>query len=229
MLSQRELKWMAPALLAAAVANASFAQPAAELPPDVDATSLARLPYLQRKELDESTLRAIPEVFVRPGPEGSLTGPLAFAAYTPGVPAALFDLHNAAVHGGTLRDDVRELAILVASRETHYDSGWNSHEPSALKAGVDPRTIDVVRNNAELEGVSERDAVVIRFGRQLLTERNVDAGTFAKVVELFGDHGAMDLVAVMITYAASGYYAIAVDEQPRGGNPPLKQVGRKAR
>jgi hypothetical protein len=40
--------------------------------------------------------------------------------------------------------------------------------------------------------------------------------TFAAAEELFGARGAMDLVAVMITYAVSGFYAIAVDEHPPG-------------
>jgi hypothetical protein len=31
----------------------------------------------------------------------------------------------------------------------------------------------------------------------------------------------LDLVAVMNTYTASGFYAIAVDEQAAAGKPPL--------
>ena len=42
------------------------------------------------------------------------------------------------------------------------------------------------------------------------------SATFAAAVEHFGEHGAMDLVAVMSTYAVSGFYAIAVDEHPPG-------------
>jgi hypothetical protein len=49
----------------------------------------------------------------------------------------------------------------------------------------------------------------------------MESATFAKAVELFGRRGAMDLVAVMNTYAASGFYAIAVDEQPPAGKPAL--------
>jgi hypothetical protein len=49
----------------------------------------------------------------------------------------------------------------------------------------------------------------------------VDSATYAKVVELYGKKGAMDLVAVMITYADSGFYGIAVDEHPAPGKPAL--------
>ena len=48
--------------------------------------------------------------------------------------------------------------------------------------------------------------------------------TFEKVVELWGKRGAMDMVAVMNTYAVSGYFAIAVDERAAEGKPELPAV-----
>jgi alkylhydroperoxidase family enzyme len=159
------------------------------------------------------------------GQDGVLRGPLAFAAYNPGVAKALFDLHNAAV-AGALDPHVRELAILVACRETNYSLEWNAHEPAALKAGVDRETIDVVRKNMALTGVDDRDAAVIRFGRQLFHDNRMDAATFAKAVQLFGKKGAMDLVAVMSTYAVSGFYATAVDEHMPAGRPDLERAAR---
>src|SRR4029077_19098626 len=96
--------------------------------------------------------------------EGILRGPLAFAAYNPAVAQALHDLHDAAVQEGTLKPHARELAILVACRETDYSLEWNAHEPSALKAGVDAKVIDVVRHRGALSGVDAPDALVIRFG-----------------------------------------------------------------
>jgi hypothetical protein len=64
---------------------------------------------------------------------------------------------------------------------------------------------------------------VIRFGRQLFTEKKVDPATFAKAVSLFGQRGTMDMVAIMNTYAVSGFYAIAVDEQPAAGKAGLSK------
>jgi len=180
------------------------------------------LPYLQRKDLDEASQKIF-DVLPGRSPQGVLSGPLAFAAYNPAVAKALFDLHNAAV-AGSLNPHVRELAILVACRETNYNLEWNAHEPSAVRAGVDQKVIDVVRRNGALTGIDERDATVIRFGRQMFTDRKLDPATFAKAVELFSQRGAMDLVAVMNTYAVSGFYAIAVDEHPPAGRPALEPL-----
>ena len=214
-------------LLIAACTLAAFAQTAATLPSDINPDSRARLPYLQRKNMDEANQKIF-DVLPGRSPEGVLGGPLAFAAYNPAVAKALFDLHNAAV-AGTLNPHVRELAILVACRETNYSLEWNGHEPSAARAGVDPKVIDVVRNRTALSGLAAEDATVIRFGRQLFTDKKVDSATFAKAVELFGQRGVMDIVAVMNTYAVSGFYAIAVDEHPPAGKVYLEQAGEERR
>jgi 4-carboxymuconolactone decarboxylase len=197
----------------------------AKLPSDINPDSLSRLPHLQRKSLDEPGQKIFDALPGRSA-EGDLGGPLAYAAYNPAVAKALFDLHNAAV-AGTLNPHVRELAILVACRETSYNLEWNAHEPSAVKAGVDPKVIDVIRRNAPLTGVDEQDATVIRFGRELYTDRKVDSATFAKAVQLFGQRGTMDMVAVMNTYAVSGFYAIAVDEHPPAGKTALEPLKQK--
>jgi hypothetical protein len=52
------------------------------------------------------------------------------------------------------------------------------------------------------------------------------SATFAKAKELFGAKGAMDLVAVMSTYAVSGFYAIAVDEHMAPGQATLPPLAR---
>ena len=185
-------------------------------PADLDSTSGARLPYVTRADLGEAG-KPVADIFARSGePDEQVSGPLAFAAYNPAVASALLDLHDGAVTQGSLDAHARELAILVACRETNYTLEWNGHERAALNAGVDAGVIDVVRNGKALTGLSSADAAVIRFGRELLADRRMSSKTFADAVEIFGDRGAMDLVAVMSTYAVSGLYAIAVDEHPPG-------------
>jgi 4-carboxymuconolactone decarboxylase len=223
--SGRPFQWGGAVLLLASGALVVAAQSAARLPADLDPASRARLPYLQRKDLDQRA-QAIYDTLPGRSPEGVLRGPLAFAAYNPSVAKGLFDLHNAAVQEGTLDPHVRELSILVACRETNYSLEWNAHSPSAVKAGVDPKVIDVVRQGGALTGLDEKDALVIRFGRQLLRDKAMDSATFAKAVDLFGRRGAMDMVAVMSTYAVSGLYAIAVDEHMPPGRPDLERVAR---
>ena len=206
-------------LLAGSASFLMFAQ--SKLPADLDPQSRARLPYLKKSDMDAKGQKIF-DVF--PSKDGTLSGPLAFAAYNSGVAQSLLDLHNAAITGGTLDPYTRELAILVACRETNYNLEWNGHEASGLKAGIDAKLIDVVRRRGPLTGLSEKDATVIRLGRQMLTDKKVDSATFAKAVELWGKRGTMDMVAAMNTYAVSGFFAIAVDERSPEGKPELPAV-----
>ena len=221
----RQLRWGAAFLLLASGALLASGQSTPRLPVDLDPDSRARLPYLQRKDMDGRG-QQIYDTLPGRSPEGVLRGPLAFAAYNPAVARALHDLHDAAVQEGTLNAHVRELSILVACRETHYNLEWNAHEAIALKAGLDPTLIDVVRHDRALTGLDAQDALVVRFGRQMLRDKKVDPATFAKAVALFGRRGAMDMVAVMNTYAVSGFFAIAVDEHMPAGRPELEPVPR---
>jgi alkylhydroperoxidase family enzyme len=204
------------ALLTAIVCTVAATATAQTMPADLDPESGARLPWLTRADLGEQGKR-LADIFARDGkPADPIAGPLAFAAYNIPVANALLDLHDGAVGSENLDADVRELAILVACRETNYTLEWNGHLGLARNVGVSDRAIDVVLNDKPFTGLPEKDAAVIRFGRELLRDRQMTSATFADAVELFGEHGAMDLVAVMATYAVSGFYAIAVDEHPPG-------------
>lgn len=213
--------WWAPMLLSALVPFVAHAQ--SKLPADLDPKSRARLPYLKKSDMD-ATGQRIFDTLPGAGKDEILRGPLAFSAYNPAVAQALHDLHDAAVPGGTLDPQTRELAILVACRETNYNLEWNAHEALGLKAGIDAKSIDVIRYNRPPAGLNEKDSTVIRFGRQLFHDKKVDSATFGKAVQLWGKRGTMDMVAVMSTYAVSGYFAIAVDERSPEGKPELPAV-----
>lgn len=100
-LSSFTQKWAA-ILFAASVSFIAFAQ--SKLPTDLDPQSRARLPYLKKADLDAKGQKLLDTFGSK---DGTLTGPLAFAAYNTGVAQALLDLHNAAVTGGTLDPHTR--------------------------------------------------------------------------------------------------------------------------
>jgi alkylhydroperoxidase family enzyme len=226
MITHRPLFRAAALLLAASVAGPALAQSAAKMPADINAKSLARLPYLTRQDVGDAGKR-LADTFARNGqPTDPITGPLAFASYNVPVANALLDLHDAAVGKGSLNPHVRELAIMVACRETNYNLEWNGHEQAALKAGVDAKVLDVVRTGGALKGLDDADAAVIEFGRELIGKRHMGSGTFAKVEKLYGKKGAMDMVAAMSTYAVSGFFAVAVDEHSPADKPALPMLSK---
>jgi len=83
-ITHRLHRWAAALFCVASGAFLASAQSTAPLPADLDSTSRARLPYLQRKDMDERAQK-IYDTLPGRSPEGVLRGPLAFAAYNPAV------------------------------------------------------------------------------------------------------------------------------------------------
>ena len=88
MTRHRQLQWIVAIASVLAAAIAAFAQTGGRLPADLDPDSRARLPYLQRKDLDAKSQEIFDKLPGR-GQDGVLRGPLAFAAYNPGCQSAL--------------------------------------------------------------------------------------------------------------------------------------------
>ncbi|MBI2186884.1 MAG: hypothetical protein HYU37_07130 [Acidobacteria bacterium] len=93
-----------------------------------------------------------------------------------------------------------ELAILVAAREIDSQYQWTSHEPTARRVGLEAEIIDAVKYRRSLDGLGEKEAVIIRFGRELFGQRRVGAETFAQAQKLFGTAGVTDLAGLMAFY-----------------------------
>jgi 4-carboxymuconolactone decarboxylase len=195
----------------------------ASLPGDIDSSTLTRLPRVQRQDLDAQGQKIYDSLV---GPGGRAPGGiLAMGMYNPELAQALHLLHDSVTKDGTLGNRTDEIAILVATREERMSlNEWYGHEASALKAGVEPSIVDIIKLGKEPVGLAERDAVVIRFGRQIFRDRHVSSETFAKAVELFGKRGTVELIGVMGDYSMVGMMLQAVDQQlpDKPALPPLK-------
>jgi 4-carboxymuconolactone decarboxylase len=108
---------------------------------------------------------------------------------------------------------VRELAILVTARELDTLFEWAAHEEEALRQGIAPDIIDIVRYRRALDGLDEADAIVVALGREIFGARKVASQTFARALEHFGSRVLVDLVALMGNYAATAALLTAFDMQ----------------
>ena len=84
--------------------------------------------------------------------------------------------------------------------------------------------IDIVKHREEVTGIPETEAVVIRFGRQLLRTRRVEPELFARAMELFGRQTLVELVALMGNYSATALLLAAFDVQLLPGDPIILPV-----
>src|SRR6516164_2256440 len=119
---------------------------------------------------------------------------------------------------------LREIAILVTAREMDSQFEWVAHETEALKEGVEPAVIDVIKHRRSIAGLDATDATVIQLGRQLWRDHNVASELFGRAKSLFGPHKLVDLVLLMGNYAGTAALLTAVDMQLHKGKQPLLPI-----
>src|SRR5438128_5049248 len=129
------------------------------LPPDVYPDSLSRLPLLGRDELDEDGKRYYDAVT---GPQSrtlvGLQGPSGIWLHSPKLALHLRGANQYLRYETTLGRRLTELAILVTARELDHQFEWTAHEPVALREGLEPEIIEVVRHRKSVVELETKEA-----------------------------------------------------------------------
>ena len=195
---------------------------AAKLPGDIDPVTLSRFPPVRREDMPESVKRFYDEQNA-PSQDGTpflRRGPQHLYLYSPAVADTMGRLMSSLREQGVLGDRFTEIAILVTAREISHQFIWSAHEPAARRSGVEPAIIDAIKYNQDVSGLGEKEALIIRYGRQLMREKKISPNLFAKSVELLGRQGVVELTAVMGSYVGTGMMLDAADQQ----QPPTRPV-----
>jgi 4-carboxymuconolactone decarboxylase len=191
----------------------------AQLPRDIHPESLSRLPPVQRADLDAEGQR-IYDALAGAGKTLGATGPSAVTMHSPKAAEPIYAL-NQYLRKTVVGPRYFEVAALIAAREFDQQYEWSGHEPAALRAGVEQSVIDAIKFNRDLKGVPEKDATIIRLGRALFRDHKVSSELWAKMVELFGRQGAVEVTITMADYAMAGFVLTAVDQQLPANRKPL--------
>jgi 4-carboxymuconolactone decarboxylase len=195
-------------------ARRSAASKALALPRDVHAGSLSRLPPVERESMDEQGKRFYDAV-VSPQSRtlAGLRGPSGIWLHSPRLGEHVRAVNQYLRYDTGLDRRLTELAILVAARELDNQFEWTAHEPAARREGLDARIVDIVKHRKPVSRVGTREALIIRFGREVFRERKVRSDTFARAVEAFGREGVVNLAALMGNYAMTAVILDAVDQR----------------
>ena len=180
----------------------------ADIPPDIQTDSWARLPLPDRAAMDAAGQRAF-DIVVNPdsryasGPRG----PIAMWLYSPPIAEHYFP-GSTHVRYGTEKDQrLTELIILATAREVRSQYEWSAHEPLGLQAGLEPEIIALVKQRADIDpasdvpGLGSTEALIIRFVREVMSEEKVSSDTFEEAVATFGERGLMDMVGLIGHYS----------------------------
>jgi len=213
--------------LCASPAAAQVASPTPvgpNMPSDIDPQSGFRLPLPKREDLDEVGKRHYDRVGAPGASIAGLKGPSGIGLYSPKAAEHARALNRYLRFEAGFSPRIREIAILTTAREMDSQFEWSAHEPEALKEGVEPRVIDVIKHRQSTSGLDESAATVIELGRQIFRDHKVAPETFAKAKALFGPNKLIELVMLMGNYAGTAALLTAVDMQLHSGQEPLLPI-----
>ncbi len=176
-------------------------------PSDIHPDSRNRLPLLPEPPTRPGVLYSRP---LGGSPAG--TGPLQIGLHARGGLKAL---------EAGVAPRVIDVAILVTAREHQSQYDWTVNELAAVKDGLEPKVIDVIRDRGPTTGLSEQDASLIEFGRELFDKHYVTAATYARALKVFGERDLVGLVSIMGQHTGEEVLLAAFDQQLPEGQAPL--------
>ena len=161
---------------------------------------MARLPQITTREDVAPDHRHIVDGIAES--RGRISGPFAMLLHSPEIAGRAAHLGAYIRFDSILDPALRELAIITAAREFDCDYEWGAHERLARKEGVRDVVIDAVATRGDLGSLTDDEALVVSYGRELLRDHRVSAATFEKAKNKFGEQGVTELTATM------GYYGM---------------------
>ena len=192
------------------------------LPKDIYPESRSRLPLPKREALDEQGRRVYDSVLDPKRPTlAGFQGPAGIWLHSPRVGEPIREMNRILRTEVPLEPRLRELAILVTAREFDSQFEWTAHEPVALKEGLDPKILDIVKFRKQVSGAPEKETAIIGFGRELFRDRKVRPETYAEMVRVFGQSSVVNIAALMANYALTAVMLTAFDQQLHEGRKPL--------
>ena len=180
---------------------------AADIPDDIHSNSWARLPQVNREDLDDAG-KAVFDTIVSPntGYDTGLRGPVGMWMYSPEMAKGAFALRQRVRYGTAMDQRLTELTIISTAREISNQYEYSAHEPAARRAGLEEGIMDFVKYRkpmnqaAGIAGMGDLEKIIIQFTREVISEPIVSKETFASAITLLGEEGVMDLTGLI------GYY-----------------------
>ena len=175
-------------------------------------------PITKREQVSGAALEAFDAIIES---RGSINGPQSMQMYAPGVARWSTALNDALRFDAVLSDHDTELAVCTAARVMDCEYVWASHAAAALKAVIRQEAIDIIANEESLDGLTEDEALIVRYGRELMSDHKVSQEAFDAVLSSFGEAKTIVLGALMGYYLMISCTLIATDMRPAEGTPVL--------
>lgn len=178
---------------------------------------LSRIPQEQWNEEQKKVAAAIVA-----GPRGEVRGPFIALLRSPGLAGPIQQVGEYLRFRSPLDRRIAEMATLMAARHWTQQYEWQSHHTHAMKAGLNPAIAQAIAEGRRPAGMAGDEEALYDLLTEALHNKSVSDMTYDRALDVFGEQGVIELLAV------AGYYAmlalilnVARKELPAGKEPML--------
>ena len=133
---------------------------------------------------------------------GRISGPSTIVLWSPDLARPWNEISEYLHRQSIVEPQHAELAVCGTARERDCGYVWNAHVPLARKAGVPAATIDAVRARRAVTGLSEAEASLVLYVRQLIQNNRVESDVFDQLLKAHGPRWLVELTVWVGRYQA---------------------------
>lgn len=178
---------------------------------------MSRLPAVDREALGPED-RAIWDR-IAAGRGGAIRGPSAILMHVPALAGRVAAVQDYFGSQAELAPPDRELVILAAVREMGARFAWARHEPRAHEVGVRTEAIETVRALGPLDGLTQRERLLVDLVRALVRTHALSDELFSRALAELGRTELVETVTLVGHYSLVGLIINGFDVPPMADGP----------
>jgi 4-carboxymuconolactone decarboxylase len=127
---------------------------------------------------------------------GRIRGPFSVLLHSPQLAEKMLGIVKFNRDGCIVEGRLRSHAILAAVRERESAYVWSAQAGAAQRAGVEQRTIDLLRAKADVSGLPDDERDIVNLTRQLMRTNRVDYPVFNRLLGKYGAQWMVELITI---------------------------------
>lgn len=159
-----------------------------------------RMPSIPRDKMTEAQKQAEDEVVSGPRGAEGMVGPFVPLLRSPEFMSRLQKTGEYLRYHNSIGPKISEFVILLTARQWTQQYAFDTHEPTALKAGVKQVLITAIAEGRRPEGMDADEEIAYDFCTELRENQSMSDATYARAVGKFGEQGVIDMTGLV------GYY-----------------------
>ena len=132
---------------------------------------------------------------------GRVRGPFSVLLHSPALAERMLGIVKFNREGCIVDGRLRSHAILAAVRERESAYVWSAQVGAAQRAGVDAKTIDLLRDKGDASVLPDDERDIVNLTRQLMRTNRADYPIFNRLHAKFGTQWMVELITIANYFA----------------------------